>query len=551
MLSSQQANIDQSVQNEKKKLESIFDDINLTDTINEVFEALKEFEIISNATSQSEEDFTLISINSSEEEKKNPPPIKHRPHHDFENLEDHNSLARSFHDVCKMKKINGKYNHIYFFKRNRQSETEKSTGIQSTLKTIMYQLEAGICELYRVFTPELIPSAHVHLNEKSEEFGVGSKGITGFQSTVEDPLKRSDIVIPALSHFTIEELEKIDEEFALKCKEKNISIENLKEDEVIKYKDIPLNASTMFAYFSMSPTAKVTIKDLKNFRLVRGLAQGITNSYFNEEEDLHRGNMAKDGKRIDFDMSWWEVLYFFKETDLIGGTFNWAFRHPEGRFEIHADDIRHLPNLIHANPFFFPTKPFPLCPETFYRWATKLREYCTNAFSDVYQKLQTNAFTSADNAIYQTLEKNPVFIYYKFATLLKILLLPKNMVRSTLSMHIREDAIDDKTNRKLLDVLADHINHRKEILKQTLLNMPEFQEFFNYHGEHVLENVLKEWQERNNHYSEKAVKNILYEEQIINSKDVKDIFENIKKEFDDKLFDSFTLIQPNRSGYKA
>ena len=101
-------------------------------------------------------------------------------------------------------------------------------------------------------------------------------------------------------------------------------------------------------------------KDLLKRSTVKALAVILTLSYILEEDDLHRGNMSKDGFRIDFDMSLWPVLGNFKEGTMI----DWMYRpRDQERFCITANDIDNFPDIKDAKPFYWPTIPQPIITE--------------------------------------------------------------------------------------------------------------------------------------------------------------------------------------------
>lgn len=219
-------------------------------------------------------------------------------------------------------------------------------------------------------------------------------------------------------------------------------------------------------------------EDLQNFNTLKGLAEGITLSYIFEEDDCHTGNITKKGKRIDFDMSQWPLLYNFKN----GGLINYFFRKPANNFEVSAQDLENLPNLKKANPFYWPTKPAPIIPETLLQqcpWLTASR----------------NAFKTQDNDIYQRLATNPVFIYYKFVTLLKYILTYPSMYSNICKLNIDDSVAFNNTS------IASHIGTRQgqriQKIKEELIKLPAFVTFIKENGTTVLQGILRDFMQKN------------------------------------------------------
>ncbi len=433
---------------------------------------------------ENEDDFCLI------EEPENKSPLSKRDEDDFFSIESkrpathkqyqfkkvNEEITPSFNDVTPVKKTKEDAYSLYFFKRNRQivsNETQQSSSENERLinERLIYELEAAACALYKFIAPYHIPKARVYYGDKEEEHGVASKGIPRFKSVQKDPLKEEDLNIEALKYYTIEELDALDIKFR---KENRCFHEN----EIIDYKKIGEDD-----FFSL------TAKEFDKYRMIKGLAIGHTVSYVNAEDDCHQGNISKYGQRVDFDTTFTKVLYPHKKTRLFARLFDDLFREPTGRFNMSENDIRKLPILTDAKPFYSSTTPPPIISENAYK-----------LLSSIFPVSQ-NAFSKEDNDLYAKLADHPVFIYHKFATLLKFILTTKEMYYEIVKLHLNEESTYQ--NERVIDLLVNYAYERVEQLKNILMNMVEFQEFMAKHGDHVIENIKNEWKEDNEYYQKK------------------------------------------------
>src|SRR4029079_17964673 len=83
--------------------------------------------------------------------------------------------------------------------------------------------------------------------------------------------------------------------------------------------------------------------NLDNYRVVKGLAIGLTTSYIFMEDDLHRNNLSKDGKRFDFDMSLWPLLYNFKQASFLEIPLVFYRGPNEASFKVTTEDVINFP----------------------------------------------------------------------------------------------------------------------------------------------------------------------------------------------------------------
>ncbi|EKD70499.1 MAG: hypothetical protein ACD_46C00519G0001 [uncultured bacterium] len=282
---------------------------------------------------------------------------------------------------------------------------------ENTIGSPMSQIEAILCDYYRVLAYNYVPSAHAAYNEAGKYNGVSTNAI---------------------------------------------KIKTLQDDEAENH---PLSSDI-----------------LNNSEYKKGLAITLVASYIFKEDDLHKGNLAKDGKRIDFDMSKWDLLYVFKDRTLI----DWKFREPSPhQFDITERDIREFPHLQDAKPFYWPTSPAPI-----------IREPTRSLIAKVLP-LSQNAYNEKDNAIFQLLKHDEDFNYYKFRTFTMYLLTKETLYKNIAEMHLNAGEI--KLNDKdLLERLMEDEKNRMDELKKVLINMPEYYKFIEQHGERAKIEILEE-----------------------------------------------------------
>jgi hypothetical protein len=223
--------------------------------------------------------------------------------------------------------------------------------------------------------------------------------------------------------------------------------------------------------------APLTEKDLENKELVGGMAIGSTISFLLAEEDNHIDNGNKAGQRIDLDMLCWPILGQYKDVD----TLCWIYRPPkEERYSMIDEDIRHFPDLQGggSKPFYWLTaRPNGLAP---------------SIGSLPVEAVARNAFSISQNETFKKLKVDPIFIYEKFKTQLKFLLLSDEQYSTRIKQHIRPEVRDVRTHKKMTDVLTDWVSKRKTKLRDVLVGMFEFHDFLTDKGEIALNQILDE-----------------------------------------------------------
>lgn len=407
-----------------------------------------------------------------------PIPLKHRRESDYERIS--GNLSRSFHDIFKMHKLKSKHPEnpsLYFFKQNKYEKSD----------AFMYELEAATCAFYHLIAPDHTPTARALFDNATMQYvGVVSKNLEGFKTTLDDPLREDDLVIDALKFCSIEDLENLSD----RAQVEKYDLNRMPPTQVIFEWPVKCNDNTV-------KRIPITAKDLRNYRIVKGLAIGLSTTHIFCEDDCHTGNITKDGKRIDFDMSPWPITSKFKKT----GPVDWTFRDPNGRFPVTARDIESFPNLVDAQPFYWPTFPVRVLPEAFISIAS-------NFFN-----VSRNAFHSKDNAIYQQLEKHPVFIHHKFATLLKFILTSPAIYHRIATLHVREESAYQ--NQSIINMLTTFLDERISAFQAELLKLPSFKLFLEKNGDRLIKNILVDFAIQNDRYAKKMEKTPLYQLQLI------------------------------------
>lgn len=264
----------------------------------------------------------------------------------------------------------------------------------------------------------------------------------------------------------------------------------------------------------------ITVKDLKNYRIVKRLAVALVTRYLMQDTDGHNQNMSKDGWLIDFDMAKLRILFQFRNPDF----WDRRLRQPSERtFIVTARDIAEFPNIRDADFYYWPTK------------ATLLTKSMAKKISWVYT-VRENFFEKKDNDVFQKLSTNPVFIFHKYKTLLKYILTDGNMFRNIGKLHLREDLTyrdeNDGKFKNLLDEIINDEEARIQKVRDVLIKMPEFQKFLAHNGKYVLQLIKDEFLDYRNKYKLKLKEKPYYKE-LVNSINLEEIHKRYKQIFID------------------
>lgn len=393
-------------------------------------------------------------------------------------------VSKSCHQVNQLKKARPKDSlqaHTYFFKQNK-------TNI---IDPFMYEMESAICAFYHFIAPQIAPTARAIYNQNQETIGTLSKKLEGFKTILEDPLTAEDLSCDKLDLLGIEHFENLDN----RVNQEQLDLDTLPDSHVL-YSFILPSIENTSTHASLATTRThreidVTVKDLRSYRIVKGLSIGMVCSYVFADDDCHRENISKKGKRVDFDMSFWMFLHHFKKS----GPVDLKLRDPLNRFAINKNDILRLPFLQHAKPFYWPGKPVKYIPDVF------------------LTSFPTNEFAPKDNELFQQLETHPVFIHYKYVTFLKLILTQEDHYRRIASLHIHQELTYQE--QPLIDLLSACAADRIAQCREQLAQLPQFKHWFRIYGAHVYEIIRKEFAEHNAIYLKKMEKKPLYQSQLI------------------------------------
>ncbi|MDR3492127.1 MAG: hypothetical protein P4M12_08830 [Gammaproteobacteria bacterium] len=393
--------------------------------------------------------------------------------------------------------------------------------------SFLSELEAVNAEYYKFIAPDYVPDTSAIYEVKNGGVliykGVVSAEIPGFIPVSLDPLKDDDLDIKDLAErnlFII--LDNLENEIrVLEKKSALIEMNNLRLDEEEKaiqanFKKVnqgcttdPSEIDLIKKQFLSNSTNKnkqfiegtdlakeyysfykklqiehnVSKIQFEKYRIIKGAAIGLTASYIFMEDDLHHNNMTKDGKRIDFDMSLWPILYEFKNNGMI----NLAFRKPTSKsFDVTQYDIEHFPNLKNAVPFYWPTNGAPIFSES-----------TTAVIKNIFS-LSNNTYSSQVNSVYKKLETNPVFVHHKYATLLRYILSHAETYRYLSQLHIRKECTFQY--KSVIEMLVQCQAARIQKFKDKIVNVPAFADFMKQHGENIFKKIVNESMLRNKKY---------------------------------------------------
>jgi hypothetical protein len=382
--------------------------------------------------------------------------------------------------------------------------------------TAVSELEATAAAFYRVLAPHHIPETYAVYDSKDKYIGVASEEIPGFKSTVIDRIKNEDLNTDFIEKkgLTIQLMDQLDDKLRLleaeqerlqrklqrldysekellntlnsyshelpiknydakpigndisKAFKAHLTLRNNRINALI-YNTIKINDY----YKSLEEEYKITKSNMDNYRIVKGLAIGFTTSYIFMEDDLHRNNLSKFGKRIDFDMSLWPVAYHLKESKLT------YFRKPNDlTFKITTNDIINFPNLKDAKPYYWPTN----LPQS--TSSTTIQTFMSR-FAD-------NAYPEQENVIYQKLKDNKTFNHHKYAIMAKFILTNSEIYRQLAQSHIREDS--SLNTKPLIRLLVRQQEIRIAEFEKVLVTIPEFGHFFKANYKDIIKELLSE-----------------------------------------------------------
>lgn len=113
---------------------------------------------------------------------------------------------------------------------------------------------------------------------------------------------------------------------------------------------------------------EVNVQDLKNYRILRGLATCLSTRYIYEEGDNNNSNMSKKGEFFDFDWTKFGLLFDIQSHSF----WDKKMRDPKNvSFKCTEQNMEHFPDLQDSNLFYWPTLQ-PDLPNIFLQCITKV-----------------------------------------------------------------------------------------------------------------------------------------------------------------------------------
>ncbi len=217
-------------------------------------------------------------------------------------------------------------------------------------------------------------------------------------------------------------------------------------------------------------------QDIDNYAIRKGLAECLVINMLLKENDLHGGNFDIYGNLLDPDMKMWDVAYTYKLQD--ENFLNSSLRKPSvNSFALSSRTIANLPHVYEDGYYFWPTKSDSL------RSTAKMVAGSTS---------QANEFTAEDNQNFSQLATDPIFIFHKFKTLTKFILMDTSLFEEVAKSHI--DTKPDGGH--LLKEMTNSITSRVKETKTVLNDMPEYHEFMQDYGKYALHLIKREMKEQ-------------------------------------------------------
>ncbi len=208
---------------------------------------------------------------------------------------------------------------------------------------------------------------------------------------------------------------------------------------------------------------------------MESLASILVPSYVLEEDDLHKENIGfyvtdfedKEGNprkkftffKIDHDLMFTDSIMSQKDPRIANLYYN------KDSFQISVRDLDGFPDLKDSGNHYWPTKE---------RWMVKGDKAYTN-------ENERKAFIS--------LKDEPDFIHAKWKSFLKSAVIPHELIKKSLTIHLDEQKDIDKINQ-----IRNALHTRISVLKKKLLESTTFRKYIIEHGEDAVKEIKTEIQ---------------------------------------------------------
>lgn len=412
----------------------------------------------------------------------------------------------TYHDIEKV--IEKETGRRFYCKKNPGNTTPLS------LEPTTYELEATYASFFRLLAPYHIPATYAVYDEKKQHYvGVVSEEIPGFRSSAEDPLKEEDLQVDFLTktNLSINEIDKLDETLRQLEEKEELIAKQTTDDNNPEKKAIEIEKINFFTEIKIKHN--LGKKNLENFRIIKGLAICFTLSHILMEDDLHQNNFSKYGKRIDFDMSLWPLTYHFKKIiprkwlgieSLIENYFK-IRKQNINQFTVTPEDIEKFPNIEKSQPFYWPTK------------ALSITSHSVGSHIKSALGKSTNPYPDYMNLLYQKLEKNPIFVFFKRKTIAKFVLSDREMYKRISKKHIRRECTFN--SRPFIKTLTKTVEDRLALFENAILALPDFFDFIKTHHQQLVTELEDALRKQKIHFpSAKIQQNYLHLNEIIDIK---------------------------------
>jgi hypothetical protein len=395
------------------------------------------------------------------------------------------------------------------------------------VKANLSELEAALAAHYKLLAPNYVPATYA-VYEENKYVGVASAEIYNFRPLSKNPLTIDDLDVSFISRENLsfrdldcwQEKRRLLEEAAEKSARRKRFLDKNDYELIDKPEQGPLDKF----YQDLTSQLKITREEFERFCDLKGLSIGLGVSYIFEEDDCHQNNISKDGKRLDFDMSMWPLVYKINDKGLIAS----VRRKPRVLARTVAkEDIIHFPDISVVHPFYWPTTETPLFSDETHEILKKIIT------------LPNNRYTSTAVSINKCLSRNPVVNHYKYQTMLKYILSNPSMYEKIALLHMPEET--QYQSKLMYKVLADEHEQRIADFERTLIKIPEFIDFFFEYGKSVLDEFLGDLAKHNALYIARAA-HLCAEIESLNKRceaafvvnDI-DLIESIEKEKKEKM----------------
>lgn len=240
----------------------------------------------------------------------------------------------------------------------------------------------------------------------------------------------------------------------------------------------------------------ITIADLLNYRVIRGVTEVCTKSFHYKEGDLHNENLSTTDDcqaRVDHDMSQDDISHQFKDKN----TLEYLSRTPNEKTYKYTNDLLDGFPFVN-NLWYFPTL------------ASTLSSSKLDFLSSIIANYNRHLFKEEDNVVFQRLASEPMAIFHMYRSWLELMLTPDDLyVELCQSQMQQHTPYKNKSTGKaevLPKDLLESILKRKQELIAVAVRNKAFRNFLEHYGDCALEIIKDNFSEYQKHHLEKSQK---------------------------------------------